>query len=88
MNGRQKKKEFRKFILYGEGYRQNRERLRRINVEWRKDSRKLRISLWYGQKYSWPNRYHNKTAAKEHIKRNMETLCVKWGWYKWDGCRR
>ena len=63
MNGRQKKKKFRKFILAYEGYRKSRERVRRENAEWRKESRKLRISLWDGQKYSWPNRYRNKTTC-------------------------
>ncbi len=48
MNERQKKKKFRKFILACEGYRKSRERVRRENVEWRKDSRKLRLSFWYG----------------------------------------
>lgn len=78
MNGRQKKKKFRKFILACEGYRKSRERVRRENVEWRKDSRKLRLSFWYGQKYSYPNRYRNKNVNRKYIKRYMDELLAKW----------
>lgn len=53
MNGRQKKKKFRKFILACEGYRKRREEERRENIEWRKDSRKiLHKHFGHGQKYS------------------------------------
>ena len=78
MNGRQKKKEFRKFILACEGYRKSRERARRDNVEWRKDARRLRQSFWHGQKYSYPNRYRNKKVNGRYIKRYMDELFAKW----------
>ena len=79
MNGRQKKKKFRKFILACEGYRKSRERMRRENVEWRKDARRLRQSLWYSQEYSYPNRYRNKTTARKYVERHMDALFAKWG---------
>lgn len=78
MNGRQKKKKFRKFILVCEGYRKSRERARRENVEWRKDARRLRQSFWYGQKYSYPNRYRNKNVNRKYIKRYVDELLAKW----------
>ena len=78
MNGRQKKKNYRKFILACEGYRKRREEARRENIEWRKDSRKIRISFWYGQKYSWPNRYRNKTVCRKHLELTTNGLAERW----------
>ena len=75
MNGRQKKKKFRKFILACEGYRK---RARRENVEWRNDARRLRQSFWYGQNYSYPNRYRNKNVNRKYIKRYVDELLAKW----------
>lgn len=78
MNGRRKKKKFRKFILAYEGYRKSRERVRRENAEWRKESRKLRISLWDGQKYSWPNRYRNKTTCRKMLELSANGMAERW----------
>ena len=78
MNGRRKKKKFRKFILAYEGYRKSRERVRRENAEWRKESRKLHISLWDGQKYSWPNRYRNKTTCRKMLELSANGMAERW----------
>lgn len=67
MNGRQKKKKFRKYLLEREGYQKSRERIRRENVEFRKDARRLRQSFWYGQKYKYPNRYRNRTVLRRFL---------------------
>lgn len=78
MNERQKKKKFRKFILVCEGYRKSRERMRCENVEWRKEARRLRQSLWCGQKYKYPNRYRNKTVCRKRLEMSANGKAERW----------
>lgn len=78
MNGRQKKKEFRKFILAYDGYRKSRERMRRENVEWREEARRLRQSIWNGQKYKYPNRYRNKTTCRKMLELSANGKAERW----------